>query len=225
MIIVPTILETDSQDFTRKLSAVAGFADRIQLDFDDGTFGGTITVLPELVAPVISSFASQVNFEAHLMVQKPFNYIPKLIESGVKNVILQAEVSANLRDLIDQLSLEEVTIGLSLGPATEITDIEPFLDLIDLVNILTVPPGKQGQPFLAAMLHKVTDLRNLNFTGEIEVDGGLDEVTLKSLDGFAVDTLVVGHTIVNAPNPSAAYFALSDLAKAIEPPKGTGLED
>lgn len=199
--VVSAVDETTRADFETSLSKMAQLGTDVQLDFNDGSFASYKTVTPQEVYDLIVRFDNKVNLEAHLMVQKPFDYIPKLIESGVKKFFLQYEIDDNLRDLLEQLNEENCLVGLAIGPKTQIDELEPFLDLLDSVNVMTVNPGKQGQVFLPENLTKISDLRNTGYGGEIEVDGGIDDKTVLQAKQFELDTLVVGHYLAKADNP------------------------
>lgn len=213
MTIVPSLEEQTVEEFSRKLEILSRFAPAIQLDFNDGSFADFKTVTVEDVVLQILDFRDKVNFEAHLMVQKPYDYIPKLLESGVKKIYIQYEIEANIRDLLDEIEKEECLVGLSIGPQTPVSDLEPFLDMVDCVNIMSINTGKQGQPFLPETLNKITDLRNIGFDLEIALDGGLNSETIVKALQFPVDTLVVGHYIGESENPEEAYNGLLELVK------------
>jgi len=208
MKITPAVLERNVADFEKTLSVLASFSDSIQIDFNDGSFEDIKTINAQEAAPIILPHSKNINFEAHLMVQKPFDYIPKLAEAGVRKFIIQFEIEAYLRDILDQLQAEECLVGIGIGPETTIVDVEPFLELVDFVNILPINPGRQGQPLLPENLEKITQLRDIGFAQEIEVDGGIDLATIEVVKGFNPDTLVVGHYIVKAENPRENYDIL-----------------
>lgn len=191
MQIVPAIDEVSPAEFKSKLAKLTGLAKRVQIDFDDGSFGGIKTVSPvNLIGLELLP-----ETEAHLMVQKPLDYIHQLIPLGVRKIILQFEIAGPLREYFESLFSEDILLGLSVAPETPIAGVEPMLEFVDCINILTVHPGRQGQEFLPDNLSKITDLRNINFLGEIEVDGGINDVTLPQIIPFNPDTLIVGSYI------------------------------
>lgn len=192
MEIVPALLESDKEEFKLKLQKLVGFAQKIQVDFNDGSFGGFVSVKPEEIESFILEWKDKVNFEAHLMVQKPYDFIPKLVESGFKKIIVQFEIGANIREVLEELRLENVLVGLAVGPETTIEEVEPFGELVDTVTIMTVAPGKQGQKFIPSELAKISKLREGNFPGEIQVDGGIDGENIDRIISSGVDTAVVG---------------------------------
>ena len=102
-------------------------------------------------------------------------------------------------------------MGLAIGPETPALDTEPFWDEIDLINIMAIHPGKQGQPFLPENLDKVKQLKESGFLGDIEVDGGVEESNIKLVARSGADVAVVGHAIVKAENPESSYTQLIKL--------------
>lgn len=191
MQLVPAIDETDPVEFASKLARVTGVTKRVQIDFDDGSFGGLKTVSPS----DLTSLKFPLETEAHLMVQKPLDYIHELIPLGIKKFILQFEIEGPLREYFETLVADDVFLGLSIAPETSVAEIEPMLEFVDCLNVLTVHPGRQGQDFLPENLRKITDLREINFSGEIEVDGGINDKTIIQIIPLNPDTLVVGSFI------------------------------
>lgn len=208
MEIVPALLESNKEEFKEKLNKLVGFATRIQVDFNDGSFEEFVSVKPEEIESSILEWKDKINFEAHLMVQRPYDFVPKLVESGFKKIIVQFEIESNIREVLEQLRLENVLVGLAVGPKTTTEEIEPFGELIDTAIIMTVEPGKQGQKFLLEELAKISELRGGNFPGEIQVDGGIDDQTIEDVVAVMPDTLIIGGYIVNCLNPKGNYETL-----------------
>ncbi len=207
MNIVPAIEEKTVEEFAQSLQKVVGFADRVHVDFNDGSFEEFVSIKPE----GIGLLPQDINFEAHLMVARPFDYIPKLKEIGFTKFIIQWETADNIRDVCEQLMEENVLVGVAIAPETPISDIEPVLETLDSVTIMTIVPGKQGQEFLADNLKKIQDLHEGNFFGEIEVDGGVNVESIANILTYKPETLVVGSYIINSPNPAESYENLVNL--------------
>ena len=208
MNIVPAIDEQTGQDFEASVNKVKDFAQVVHVDFNDGSFGDYKTVGPQDIEKYILAQKARINFEAHLMVQQPYDYIPKLIESGFRKIIIQFEIDLNLRDLLEELLIDNVLAGVAIGPETAIADAEPIFDLVDTITIMTVYPGRQGQAFLPEPLEKVKRLRADNFQQEVEVDGGITSDNIRLVADLGVDTAIVGHYIMNDEDPGGKYEAL-----------------
>lgn len=211
MIVVPALLETQVSQFSIKLAKIAGFADQVQVDFNDGSFGGLVTVGKEEAVGVVANFADKINFEAHLMVQKPLEWAKNL--TGFKKIIVQYEIADNIRGILEELKKGERQVGLAIGPATSVFEIEPLVELVETITVLSVEPGKQGQKFMAAELEKIRELKSGNFPGEVQADGAIDETTITEVVEAGPDTLVVGSYIVGSDNPKARYEELCGFLK------------
>lgn len=207
MDIVPAIDETTQEGFKAALQKVEEFAPRIHVDFNDGSFGDFVTIKPEN----LPTLPENTYFEAHLMVQKPFDYLPKLKELGFRKFIIQWEIEGNIRDVIEELLNYDVLVGVAIAPETEVSDLEPVLELLDSVTVMTVVPGKQGQEFLPENLKKVQTLHEENFFGEITIDGGVNDEDIKNIISFRPDSVVVGSYILQSPNPADSYERLREL--------------
>lgn len=208
MIIVPAIDERNKDDFVKVLASIVEFSDKLHLDFNDGSFGNFKTVDPSEVSETILKYHDVLNFEAHLMVQNPLVYAKTLKDCGVLKMIVHYEIEDNIRDILTELNLREVKVGLAVSPETEVVDLEPFIDDIESITLMSVAPGRQGQSFISETLRKVEKLRTANFRGEIELDGGINKETMSLVSQSEVDTLVVGSYIVRADNPKENYEAL-----------------
>lgn len=211
MEIVPAILETTPAGFKATLEKVVRFAKRIQVDFNDGSFEETVTVKPEEIAIFVLPYTDLVEFEAHLMVQNPMQYVPKLKEMGFRRVIVQFEIASDLRHVLEELEADDFLVGLAVAPETPITDVEPFADLVDTITVMDIEPGKQGQKFMPAELQKIRELKDGNFPGEIQADGAVSEENLHEIVEAGADTAVVGSAIVKAVDPESAFLNLTRL--------------
>lgn len=211
MKIVPAILENTKESFTKNLSRVAAFADHIQIDFDDGTFGGNKTVKLEEIVAEIKKFSENIHFEAHLMMQRPLEYLVGLEKAGAHKVIIQAEKDGELRAVLEEYAYQGFLVGLGIAPESDVEILEPFFEIIDSVLIMTIEPGHQGNEFLPDNLKKIAQVRALGFAGEIEVDGGIDDTNIRLVKEKEADVAVVGHSIVKDENPETSYKNLIDL--------------
>src|SRR3989344_292911 len=213
MEIVPSILESTPEEFKASLEKVIEFAKRIQVDFNDGTFASFTSVGPEDISGWTADIADRIFLEAHLMVQRPYDYVPKLKELGFRKIIIQREIEEDARRVLEELLKEDLLVGLAIAPETSVLDVEPFADLLDTITVMDIEPGKQGQKFLPEELVKIKELRDGNFPGELQADGAIDEETIKQVIEAGPDTLVVGSAIVKAKNPAEEYNRLVQLVE------------
>jgi len=208
MTVVPALLEKSPEEFKKNLERISGFARRVQVDFNDGTFERTTTLKPEDIKDLIADYKEKIEFEAHMMVQKPWPHVRTLIKSGFTRIIVQYEIEENVREILEGLIGESVFVGLAIGPATSVFEIEPYVDLLDTITVMDIEPGKQGQKFMPAELEKIRELKTGNFLGEVQADGAIDSQTVREVIEAGPDTLVVGSYIVKDEDPKARYEEL-----------------
>lgn len=206
MIIAPSILSADFANLEKEINAVtvAG-ADWIHVDVMDGHFVENLTI----GVPVVASLSkiSNIPLDVHLMITDPQKYAEAFIKAGANYLTFHIEACPDPRELIAQIKSLGAKPGLTLRPRTALAAIAPYLDLVDLVLVMTVEPGFGGQAFMQDQVVKITELKKireqkkLNYL--IEVDGGVNDKTLHHLKD--ADALVAGNYI----------FRSSDYKKAI----------
>lgn len=198
--IVPSIL---SADFTRLGEQVreaeeAG-AQRIQIDVMDGHFVPNITMGPMVVEAVRR--CTTLPLEAHLMISNPEQYIEDFAKAGSDVIIVHQEASPHLHRLIQHIKAAGKLAGVALTPSSPIILLEDILQLLDLVLIMTVNPGFGGQDFIPATLPKISRLREMvdqrRLHCDIEVDGGIHELTVPLVVQAGANLLVAGSAVYN----------------------------
>jgi ribulose-phosphate 3-epimerase len=194
VLVVPSIL---SADFTRLGSQVAeaeaAGADRIQVDVMDGHFVPNLTMGPLVVAAVRRS--TRLPIEAHLMVERPEQFIEMFAKAGASLIEVQVEATTSLYRTVEAIKSLGAKAGVAINPATPIEDLREILPYIDLVNVMTVEPGFGGQKFIAHSPDKIRRLRVLSPDVEIEVDGGIDARTASLVAKAGATVLVAGNAI------------------------------
>jgi ribulose-phosphate 3-epimerase len=206
-LIVPSIL---SADFTRlgdQVRAVADAgADRIQVDVMDGHFVPNISIGALGVEAVRRS--TTLPIEAHLMITDPARYVDDFLRAGANIVIFHREVLDDPRTLINYLHQQGAKAGLAISPETDAALVEPFLDMVDLILVMTVHPGFGGQEFMAECLPKVSRIRAMltshGLGTDIEVDGGIHSGTAAQAVAAGANVLVAGSSIYGHPQGAAA---------------------
>ena len=102
-------------------------------------------------------------------------------------------------------------VGIAVKLDTDLEKVEPFFSKIDVLLIMTIEPGHQGNEFLPDNLKKVAQVRALGFAGEIEVDGGIDDTNIKLVKEKEADVAVVGHYLVKSDNPQERFNSLNAI--------------
>lgn len=204
--VIPAIIEKDWIEIERKIKLVAALVGSIQVDFADNTIVPNATFLTiESFAPLIKSYPA-VAFEAHLMVANPHKLIRPLAQTGFKRIIAHVE-SQDPRLFLDEAQYESVEVGIAIDGPTEISEVEPFLEEVDFVLIMTIEAGFGGQPFLPETVEKIKAIHNHYPDLPIEVDGGINDATAKLVKDAGATRLVSGSFLFRDP---------AHIAEAIE---------
>jgi len=213
ILVAPSILAANFADLGEEIRKVedAG-ADRIHCDIMDGHFVDNISFGPAIVSFVRKETA--LPLEAHLMIEHADHYLPRFIEAGANTITVHVEPEAkhDITKTLKQIRAAGGRAGLTLNPATPFESVEPFLNEIDLLLVMTVHPGFGGQPFRPEMMDKVKRAAAWNATHpakfEIEVDGGINPDTARMAVENGANVLVAGTSIFSAPDYGEAIRAL-----------------
>ncbi len=203
--IAPSVLAADFSELAVEIRRVeeAG-CDLLHLDVMDGHFVPNITIGPFIVKAIRR--ITKLPLDTHLMIENPERYVSEFAKAGSDHITIHAEACpGNLAEVLEQIRALKVGCGVSLKPATPLDAIQPFLDRIDMVLLMTVNPGFGGQSFMREVLPKVQALRKI-YKRDIEVDGGINKDTSKEAVAAGANVLVAG----------TAIFGKQDVRKAIE---------
>mgnify|MGYP001591035902 CR=1 FL=1 len=200
--IIPAIIAKNFDELHEKIKKVENFVDWVQIDVMDGKFVPNSTwnnpaELKEL------SRQTGVNLEAHLMIEKPWDYIEKWIESGVKRIVVHYESFIGDFEKMDNvlgiIKKSGIEIAVAINPKTPWESIKKWVNRSDVIFMMTVEPGFGGQVFMENVLDKIRDFKK-NFPEKIvEVDGGINLETAGKAIGAGADILAVGNFIYQYP--------------------------
>ncbi len=196
--ISPSILSADFSNLENEIKALTkSGADLIHIDVMDGHFVPNITIGPDIIKSIRK--CTTLPFDVHLMIDPVNKYIKNFAEAGADIITVHPEATPNLKDTIDKIKSFGKKAGVSLNPETTIDKVQPVLQFIDLVLIMSVNPGFGGQKFIRETLSKVKTLRkeidDKKLKVEIEIDGGINFENSKEAITAGVDILVSGTTI------------------------------
>jgi ribulose-phosphate 3-epimerase len=192
--IVPSILSADAGRLAEQVKeAEAGGADRIQVDVMDGHFVPNLTFGPLVVEAVRR--ATSLPIEAHLMVERPEQFLEAFAKAGATLIEVQVEATTSLYRTVQSIKELGAKAGVAINPATPVDALREILPYIDLVNVMTVEPGFGGQKFIPHSPEKIRRLRELANRTEIEVDGGIDARSAPLVVDAGATVLVAGSSV------------------------------
>jgi ribulose-phosphate 3-epimerase len=213
ILIAPSILAADFSrlgEEVRKVEAAA--ADRIHCDIMDGHFVDNISFGPTIVAFVRK--LTKIPLDVHLMIEHADHYVPRFVEAGANSITVHVESESkhDVAKTLRQIRQSGCLVGLTLNPATPFAEVEPFLDKIDLLLVMTVHPGFGGQSFRVDQMEKVKRAADWKESHEqeidIAVDGGINAETARISIEHGANVLVAGTSIFHAQDYAAAIHQL-----------------
>ena len=193
--IAPSILSADFSCLGEEIKRVESCgADMIHVDVMDGHFVPNITIGALVVKDIRK--VTKLPLDVHLMIKNPQKFIGSFVAAGSDMITVHIETvnKSEVRSQKSQLKAKGVKLGVSLNPATPLKKVIEVLPLVDFILVMTVNPGFGGQDFIPEVLAKIRKLRSL-FSGDIAVDGGINEKTARQVIKAGANVLVAGSYI------------------------------
>ena len=213
-IIAPSILAANFSRLGQDIDEVVkGGASWIHCDIMDGHFVPNISFGPGIVKAAKSS-APQAFLDVHLMIENPDDYVESFVQAGADLISVHYETCPHLHRSIQNIKKYGIMTGVVVNPATPLQNIEPILNDVDLVLIMSVNPGFGGQSFIEnsytrlKKLAEIRDEKELSFL--IQVDGGVNLKNARKVAKAGADVLVAGSSVFSAGNIKARFEELTE---------------
>ncbi len=185
----------------------------------DGHFVPNISFGPQVVKAIRP--LTKVFFDVHLMCSKPEILLEPFAKAGADEIIIHVELGEQVEPLIWKIKNLGKKVGLAVNPPTAISKVEPFLDKIDLLLVMTVNPGFGGQEFIHETLPKIQQAeawrREKNLRYQISVDGGINFQTAAECARAGADTFVAGTSLFGQRSLKVAINKMRKIVNAHDP--------
>lgn len=198
MILAPSILAADFTKLGEKMKETEREgAQYIHFDVMDGKFVPSIS----FGMPVLASIRNAVDqiFDVHLMIEEPIRYVEEFQKAGADIITVHLEACSDVKATLEKIKACGAKAAISICPDTPVAELEPYVELVDMVLIMSVHPGFGGQSFIPSSLEKIRETRALldrvNSTADIEVDGGIYTTNVREVLEAGANVIVAGSAI------------------------------
>ena len=208
--ISPSILASDYANLETELERINA-SDLIHIDVMDGHFVPNITI----GAPVVKKKKKvcDIPFDVHLMISNPLDYAEDFANAGADIICFHIESESDTEETINKILSLGKKAALAVKPKTEIDAVLPFIEKLSMILVMTVEPGFGGQSFMEEVMPKIEKIREINKDIDIEVDGGINEETVKIAARAGANVFVAGSAVFKAPVPNEMIKTLKDNAR------------
>ncbi|MBQ1963855.1 MAG: ribulose-phosphate 3-epimerase [Tidjanibacter sp.] len=210
-IVSPSMLSADFGHLDRDTRMIdRSAAEWVHIDVMDGVFVPNISFGFPVLKAITS--ATEKFMDVHLMIVEPEKYVERFAQAGADLVTFHIEATDKVEECIELIRKSGAKVGVSIKPKTPVEALEPILDKIDLVLVMSVEPGFGGQSFIEGSTDKVRALRGMidskGLDVMIEIDGGVSRHNAGELYEAGCDALVAGSAVFKAPNPEEEIVAI-----------------
>lgn len=200
--IIPAILAIDEREYQKQIHEIENASHIVHIDIMDGFFVEHKSVSIDKIGPIKTT----INRVAHLMAIDPISYFSQLSEYGFVGVVVHLEAfnkQINISDVIIKAKEHNLRISIAINPETTEDGLEPYLDQIDVIQVMTVNPGEVGQQVLTSVIDKIKRIHTKFPNAPISVDGGIKEDNITNFYQAGARTFIIGSAIFNQEQPPA----------------------
>ena len=204
-IISPSILSADFANLEADIKRVEPYVPWLHIDVIDGHFVPNISI----GVPVVKSVRKVTNLflDTHLMIENPIKYVDAFADAGADLITFHYEATLDKTiETIEKIKSRNLKVGISIKPKTNPEVLKEYINLVDMVLIMTVEPGFGGQKFMDDCANKIPSIKQMRKDVLVQIDGGINDKTAKICKDLGADSLVAGSYIYNA----------DDIKQAIE---------
>ncbi len=204
ILINPSILNAKFDDLANEIAKVSRSADQLHLDIMDNIFVPNFTFDFQRAKEIIEF--SDLPVDAHLMIADPDVSAPRYAQAGCVSVTFHLEAAKNIGQTISDVKSIGAKVGVAVKPGTPFSLVEPFIEQIDLLLIMTVEPGFGGQSFMHEQMDKVKTARSRielmkGIKPLIQVDGGISLETIGEAASAGANCFVAGSAVYKSADP------------------------
>ena len=214
--IAPSILNANFDDLENEIAKISTTADLLHLDIMDNKFVPNFTFDIKRAFEIINF--SKLPVDAHLMIEDPDSIAPRYAQTGCNSVTFHLEAASNILQTISDIKSNGAKVGIAIKPATKFSEVEPFIEKIDMLLIMTVEPGFGGQSFMHDQMVKVVAARKridqiLQPRPLLQIDGGVSLETIAEAAAAGANCFVAGSAVYKSSDPAGMVSQLRNKAQ------------
>ena len=215
-ILAPSMLSADFKELGKEIQTIEeNGAKYLHFDVMDGIFVPSIS----FGMPVLKSIRSGTNLvcDVHLMITEPIRYVEDFAKAGADLITIHLEACEDVDATIDKIKACECKVGISIKPNTPVSTLQPYLDKVDMILIMSVEPGFGGQKFIPSSLEKISETKAMidanGLSVDIQVDGGIYTHNVEEVLKAGANIIVAGSAVFNGDTKQNTIEMMEILKK------------
>lgn len=213
--ISPSLLAADFSKLSEEVEKIENDADMLHLDVMDGVFVPNISFGAGIISALRKK--SALTFDVHLMITNPMRYIDDFVKAGADIITIHYESCSNQAEVLKKIKNSGCRASISIKPATPAFVLEPLLEYVDMVLVMTVEPGFGGQSFIEETMESVSAVRKMidksGHSIDVQVDGGISASTIRKAYDAGANVFVAGSSVFKSDDPSKAIKTLRSICE------------